>query len=227
MAKHLYQLAAESEAYRGKRDELLAAEMELRDQVERVAALRRELPQGPEMKDYVFQEGPADLSRNQKGDFFSTRLSELFPPGQDTLLLMHFMFGPAWDEGCPLCTLWADGYNGVASHLADRTGFAVVARAEIGKIRAYAKKRGWNNLRLLSSFDSTYTQDFGMEKDGEQLPGVSVFTRGSDGKVRHFYTGGAIMGENQYRGMDLLSPLWHYFDLLPIGRGDWNPKHAY
>ena len=40
-------------------------------------------------------------------------------------------------------------------------------------------------------------------------------------------TGGAIMGESQYRGMDLLSPLWHYFDLLPIGRGDWNPKHAY
>ena len=66
-----------------------------------------------------------------------------------------------------------------------------------------------------------------MEKDGEQLPGVSVFTRGSDGKLRHFYTGGAIMGEGQYRGMDLLSPLWHYFDLLPIGRGDWNPKHAY
>ena len=58
-------------------------------------------------------------------------------------------------------------------------------------------------------------------------PGVSVFTLGADGRARHFYSGGAIMAEGQYRGMDLLSPLWNFLDLTPEGRGDFMPQLGY
>ncbi|MCH9045669.1 MAG: DUF899 family protein [SAR324 cluster bacterium] len=224
---HPYPVPGESPQYGKQRDALLEAEMALRDQRERVAELRRQLPAGPVVRDYVFREGPPDLSENDPAQFFDTRLSELFAPGKDTLTVVHFMFAPDWEQGCPMCTMWADGYNAVIEHLTQRTNFAVVARAEIGKFRDYVRARGWRNLRLLSSHDNTFTGDIGMEKGEEQLPGVSLFTRQGDGTIRHIYTTGAIQGEGQYRGMDLLSPVWHFFDLLPEGRGDWWPKHAY
>ena len=222
-----YQLPNESEEYQQKRAELLKAEMALRDHRERVAELRRGLPQGAAVQDYVFREGPADLSRNDPKDFFDTKLSELFSPGKDSLILMHFMFGPDWEQGCPMCSMWADGYNGAMKHIQDHANFAIVVRAELSKMRTYARERDWHNLRILSSHDNTYTRDFGMERDGDQLPGASVFTRDADGTVRNFYTGGAIMSEGEYRGMDLLSPVWNYYDLLPAGRGEWNPKLSY
>src|SRR5690349_24074715 len=89
-----------SAAYRGAREELLAAEIALRDQVERVAALRRALPVGPVMPDYIFREGPRDLSRNDPADFRDVRLSELFTGGHDTLIVDHLMFHPADDAPC-------------------------------------------------------------------------------------------------------------------------------
>lgn len=222
-----YALPTESEAYRKARSDLLQAEMALQDQREQVAALRRKLPPGPEVPDYVLREGPADLSRNAAGDFFDTRLSELFGEGRPSLIVMHFMFGDDWELGCPMCSAWADGYNGVQQHLRDHTSFAVVAGCELGKFREYARGRGWQNLRLLSSHGTSFTRDFGFEEDGEPLPGVSVFTKDADGALRLFYSGGAIMDADQYRGMDLLSPIWHYFDLLPEGRGEWFPQHSY
>ncbi len=95
-------------------------------------------------------------------------------------------------------------------------------------VRVFADGRGWRNLRLLSSGGTSFNRDFGMEdEDGNQLPGVSVFLKGDDGTVRHFHTLCAIMGEGHYRGMDLLSPVWNLFDLLPQGRGDWLPRLAY
>ena len=54
------------------------------------------------------------------------------------------------------------------------------------------------------------------------MPAVSGFVRAEDG-VRHFYTGGAMMADGHWRGMDLLSPVWSFFDLTPEGRGDWMP----
>jgi len=224
---HPYSLAEESKQYRAKRDELLRAEMALRDQREQVAALRRSLPPGPAVRDYVFREGPADLSRNAEADFFDTRLPELFAQGKDDLVVYHFMYGPDWELGCPMCSMWIDGYNAVAPHVTQRANFVLSARAGLAKVRRYAEGRGWRNLRILSSGSNTFTQDFGMEKGGDQLPGVSVFHRDGDGTIRHFYTGGAIMGEGQYRGLDLMSPVWHLYDLLPGGRGDWMPKHRY
>src|SRR5260370_27491410 len=84
----------ESAEYRQARNELLAAEIDLRRNMEAVAAARRKLPLGGQIaQDYLFEEGPADLSL--KGEVRSTRLSELFDGGKDSLLVYTYMYGPA------------------------------------------------------------------------------------------------------------------------------------
>src|SRR5712692_7362605 len=103
--------AGESEDYRQGREDLLAAELALKDQVERVAALRRALPPGMYAPDYVFREGPMDLSRNDPEEFRDVRLADLFTDGHDTLLVDHLMFAAQDEEPCVMCSMWADGYN--------------------------------------------------------------------------------------------------------------------
>jgi len=98
--KNCYALANQSAANGASRENFLDAEMALRDQRERVAELRRALPPGPEMPDYVFREGPADLSQNDPAKYFDTHFSEPFLPGKNTLMLVHFMYGPDWEKGC-------------------------------------------------------------------------------------------------------------------------------
>jgi predicted dithiol-disulfide oxidoreductase (DUF899 family) len=105
----------ESAAYRRARDELLEAEHALREQTERVAALRRTLPLGGEVKqDYTFEE------RRDGGGVRSVALSELFAPGRDSLLIYGFMFGPKMDRACPICTSFLDSLDGAAPHIAQR-----------------------------------------------------------------------------------------------------------
>src|SRR5712691_6770471 len=124
--------SGESEDYRRGREELLAAEIALKDHVERVAALRRQLPLGMRVPDYVFREGPPDLSQNDPADFADVRLSDLFTDGHDTLIVDHLMFAAEDEEPCVMCSMWADGYNAVASHIMQRASFVLVAKAEIG-----------------------------------------------------------------------------------------------
>jgi predicted dithiol-disulfide oxidoreductase (DUF899 family) len=127
-----------------------------------------------------------------------------------------------------MCTLWADGYDGAIPHLEQHVNFAVVVAGDLAGIRSHARSRGWRNLRLVSSSGTSFKRDFGSEdEDGGQTPGVSVFTLGDSGDVRHFYTGGALMGPEHFRGMDLLSPVWNFLDLTPAGRGDWFPSLSY
>jgi len=204
---------------------LLVEEIDLRNHAERVAAMRRALPLGRELPDYVFKEGPADLSRNDPKDFKETKLSELFAPGKDELFIYHLMYGPDWEGACPMCTMWVTGLNGIANYFTERANFAVIGKADIGKLREYARARGWNNVRLLSSQDSTFNRDLEAEEpDGGQNPGVSVLVRGKDGKIRHFYSKWAPLDDDNNRGIDLLSPVWNMFDLLPSGRDDWYPS---
>lgn len=210
------------------RDELLRKltdeEIALRAHIERVAEMRRQLPLGRVLEDYVFHEGPADLSRNEPSDMRDVRLSQLFEPGKNELVIYHMMYGADWPEACPMCTMWCTGLDAVAPYIAERVNFAIVAKADIAKIRAWAKKRGWHHARLLSSAPSTFNRDLGTERaDGFQTPGVSAFVLGDDGKVRHSYTKPAELGENVNRGIDLLSPVWNVFDLVPSGRDDWYP----
>src|SRR4051812_49140348 len=111
-----FDFPAETDEYRQKRAELLEAEMELSRHTEKVAELRRNLPLGMAMPDYVFREGPADLDRNDPVDFTEVHLPDLFADGHDTLVVDHLMFGPGdfragEGEPCAMCAMWADGYN--------------------------------------------------------------------------------------------------------------------
>jgi predicted dithiol-disulfide oxidoreductase (DUF899 family) len=215
---------------RRHREQLLVAERELRDQRERVAELRRALPPGPVIEvEYRLREGDSDLTVDSPGTDRDTRLAELFAPGQDQLVIYHMMFAPDWDQGCRMCSMWLDGLDGVAHHIGETASFAVVAKAELARLRAWARHRGWSRLRLLSSHGTTFNRDFGVEDTaGEQLAGVSVLTRDpADGTIRRCYAGSPYHGHGEYRGIDLLCPVWHVLDLLPSGRGDWMPSDGH
>jgi len=73
-------LTNESSEYLAKREELRIAEIELMRQRERVAELRRHLPEGAFIQDYPFEEGPRDLNAGD-APARSVRLSELFTGG--------------------------------------------------------------------------------------------------------------------------------------------------
>ncbi len=217
----------QSGEYRKLREELLEAETALMQQRERVAELRRRLPDGPRVEgDYVFREGPVDLSRNDASDLFETSLSSLCG-NHDELIVQHMMFAPDAEKGCPMCSMWVDGIDGIAHHLDDRLSFAVVTRAPIEKLRAWGQARGWRRLRLLSSSENTFNVDLGAEISPErQLPGLSVFTRNGS-EIRHFYTSEGSLVEQHHRAMDLFTPVWNLLDLLPRVRENWMPKHFY
>ncbi len=221
-----YGFSNESPEYRKLRGELLEAEIALKEQRERVAGLRRQLPGDTLIEDYVLQEGPRDLAAGDT-PLVDVRLSELFERQELPLVLVHFMFGGQQKEPCPMCTLWADGYDGAVPHLRERMNFGVLVAGDVVEFRSYARERGWRHLRLLSAGASHLKRDVGMESaDARQDAGVSVFTLGEDGDVRHFYTGGAFLREGHFRGMDLLSPAWNFLDLTPAGRGDWMPSRS-
>jgi predicted dithiol-disulfide oxidoreductase (DUF899 family) len=174
-------LPNESANYLAKRDELRLAEIELMRQRERVAELRRQLPEGAIVQDYVFEEGPADLAAGDTPTR-TVRLSELFTGPNRSVVIYHFMYGKKQTNPCPMCTLVIDGWNGVAHHLAQNVDVAIVAAAEPTALRAHARNRGWDRLRLLSCGANTFKYDLGSEdRDGSQDSTVSVFTRDSAG----------------------------------------------
>ena len=220
-------LTNESAEYLAKRDELRLAEIELMHQRERVAGLRRHLPPGPALENYKFIEGPVDLDSGDTPTQ-TVQLSELFTAAGRPLVIYHLMYGKRQTKPCPMCTAWIDGLNGVAHHIAQNVDFAIVAAADPTVLRAHARARGWNRLRLLSAGDSTFKYDFGSEdREGNQDSTISVFTR-SHGDVHHFYTAHPWMSpEIKERGIDLLSPIWHVLDLTPPGRGHWYAKLQY
>jgi predicted dithiol-disulfide oxidoreductase (DUF899 family) len=221
-------LTNESPEYLAKREELRLAEIELMRQRERVAELRRHLPQGAPIEDYQFQEGPRDLKAGDS-PAHTVRLSELFTNPNRSLVIYHFMFGKKQSKACSMCTAWLDGANGVAHHLAQNLDFAVLTAADLPTLREYARSRGWDRLRLLSAGNSTFKYDLGSEdREGHQDSTISVFTRDAMGAVRHFYSAHPRMGPDiQERGIDLLSPIWHFMDLTQQGRGDWYASLAY
>jgi predicted dithiol-disulfide oxidoreductase (DUF899 family) len=116
-ALQLIRLTNESAEYVARREELRLAEIELMRQRERVAEMRRRLPAGAVVEDYVFQEGPADLEAGD-GPIMTVRLSDLFSGPNRSVVIYHFMYGKRQTNPCPMCTMWIDGYNGVAQHVA-------------------------------------------------------------------------------------------------------------
>jgi predicted dithiol-disulfide oxidoreductase (DUF899 family) len=235
----------ESAEYRAARDRLLEQEIELRRDMEAVAAARRKLPPGGVVpQDYVFQGAAAD------GSPAAVRLSELFASGGDSLAIYNFMFprtyggdrpGPAsgktallpLEEGpCPSCTALLDQLDGAAGHAGQRLNFAVVAKTAFPRLLTFAHERGWRNLRLLSSAGNTYNRDyFGETADGSQMPMLNVFHR--DGEtIRHFWGAELTYGPSDpgqdHRSVGTLEPLWNLFDLTREGRPtDWDEQLRY
>jgi predicted dithiol-disulfide oxidoreductase (DUF899 family) len=221
-------LPNESADYLAQREELRLAEIELMRQRERVAELRRGLPQGATVEDYVFEEGPANLDAGDT-PIRTVQLSELFTLPGRALVIYHLMYGKKQTKPCPMCTAWIDGLNGVADHLTQNINLAVVAAAGTAVLRAHARARGWTKLRLLSAGSSTFKYDVGSEnREGSQDSEISVFSRESDGTLRHFYSAHPRMASDiPERGIDLLTPIWNILDLTPQGRGDWYAKLEY
>jgi len=230
---HNVRFPGESDQYRRARDELLKAEIDLRRQIEVVAAQRRALPLGGLVpRDYTFEEWDPGTNAARP-----VRLSELFAEGKDTLFLYSHMFIPGkaglpLEEGCPLCTSIIDAIDGEVPHITQRINFAVVAKAPIERFRAHARSRGWRHARLLSSANNTYNHDYQAESpDGAQFAMATVFAR-RDGKIHHFWSGELFLvpaepGQDP-RHVDFMWPLWSVLDRTPEGRGtDWWPELDY
>ena len=226
-SKDSVRFPGESEGYRTARNELLAAESELRRNIESVASKRRKLPLGGQLaEDYAFDEIGEDSARRK------VRLSELFAEGKDSLIVYSYMYGPKMEKPCVACTSILDGLEGEAPHVQQRVNLVVVAKSPIERIKKFTDNRGWTNLRLLSSAHCTYNADYHAESpEGDQMPALNVFVR-RDGAIHHFYNTELLYapsdpGQNA-RHVDQIWPLWNLFDLVPDGRGEkWNPSLSY
>ncbi len=229
-ALHAVRFPGESTAYRTARNNLLKAEIGLRREIERVAALRRKLPLGGAVpEDYLFEEGSDDLG--DAGLFREVRLSELFDKNA-SLIVYSFMYGPAMANPCPSCTSILDSLNGAAPHATQHINVAVVAKSPVGRIREFAATRGWRNLRLLSSAKNSYNRDYrGENATGAQTPNLNVFVKRGN-KVHHVFATELLFAPSDpgqdNRHVDIIWPLWNLYDFTPEGRGaNWYPRLSY
>ena len=143
-----------AEEHRRARLALLGAEKEHSRRGDELARQRRALPWVPVEKEYAF-----DTDAGEK------TLPELFD-GRSQLLVYHFMFGPEWSEGCPLCSYWADSFNGGVIHLAHRdVTMLCVSRAPVERLRAYKRRMGWR-FPWVSSGRNDFNHDFGVSVPG-------------------------------------------------------------
>jgi len=200
----------ESKAYREARDALLREEQALVDKVKAVAARRRSLPPGGELKEnYAFQWA------NEGKVGKRVKFSELFGD-KDTLMLYSFMYGPNWDNPCPSCTSLMDGFDRSAYQVTRNAAFAGIAKAPAEKIDAWAKKRGWSQIALLSGYESTFQADYKCQGDSDdmQWPVMLVFTK-RGGKIHLFWA-----TELDSNHVDTVWPYWNLMDFTPEGRPD-------
>lgn len=231
--------------YRTARNALLMKEIALRRQMEAVATELRALPAGGQVpEDYEFEcIGPDDEPS-------IVRMSELFGGG-DTLMLYHYMFprhalderpGPARGtiadlplaEGpCPSCTALIDMWEGTMPHFTGLGGnLVVVAKAPISQVAAFARDKGWKNVRLVSAAHNSFRNDYGGDTpDGQPMPIMTVFKRWPDGAIRLHWASELIYepsdpGQDP-RHLGTVEPLWTLFDLTPGGRPDADERLEY
>lgn len=238
--EHL-QFPNESAEYRAARNTLLDEEIWLRAQIEAVAAQRRALPPGGEVpQDYVFERIGETAMPEQ------VKMSELFGP-HDTLILYSFMYGPERISPCPGCTHLLDGIDGAARHISQRAAFHVVAKSPIARLAAWAHRRGWEHMSLISTAGNSYDADYfgdtskfsnGMRAqhkvpDGEDWDETIFNVFRKDGEtIRHFWGSEmafapSVPGQH-HRAGDMADPLWNLLDMTPEGRGkEWFPQVSY
>ena len=182
-------------------------EREIHEKQAELARLRREAPPMP-LEDYTLR-GPAGAR---------VRLSEVFGEHRD-LIVIHNM-----GSSCPYCTLWADGFNGIVSHLENRAAFVLVSPDSPVTQAAFAEQRGWK-FRMLSNGDSGFTEDMGFLREGSDgkmrpAPGVSTFRKDDDGSLTR-------IAHADFGPGDPFCGAWHVFSLLDGGAGEWAPRSVY
>jgi predicted dithiol-disulfide oxidoreductase (DUF899 family) len=211
----------ESDEYRRARTALLAEEIELRRNIERVAEQRRALPPGGEVsKAYAFvgENGPISFAG-------------LFA-GKETLVVYNYMFGPHRERPCPMCTSLLSAWDGEVPDITQRVALAVIARSPIERLVAFKRERGWHYLPLFSDTTGEFSRDYhALINGGDEVPAFNAFTR-QGGTIRHFWggemTGGSADPGQDPRGAPDLMPIWTILDVTPEGRGkDWYPKLNY
>lgn len=216
----LEQKVVSREQWLTARTALLAKEKALTRQRDALARERQELPWVRVEKHYTF-----DTPHGRK------TLADLFN-GRTQLAVYHFMLGPGWPEGCPSCSMVADGFDSVTVHLAQRdVSFAAVSRAPLPEIETFKRRMGWQ-FPWASSSGTDFNRDFGVlftaaERQAghaynygsmtdfpkEDAPGLSIFARGADGAVYHTYS-------TYGRGLDPLLGVYTFLDLTPKGRDE-------
>ena len=210
----------DSAEYREARVALLAEEVELRRHIERVAAQRRALPPGGEARDYRFKDE----------DGKTVSLAGLFG-GHDTLVIYFWMYGPERERPCPMCTSFLGSLDIPVRDISQRIAMAVIGRSPVERQLAFARERGWSNLKFYATVGDDFARDYrGLAPDGSEWPALDVWVR-CDGKVLHFWgseLGGTADPGQDARGAPDPTPLWNILDLTPAGRGtDWFPALAY
>jgi predicted dithiol-disulfide oxidoreductase (DUF899 family) len=147
------------EQWLAQRLELLKEEKELTRRSDEVARMRQELPWVRIDKEHWFDT-----------DDGSASLKDLFR-GRSQLLVYHFMYGPDYKAGCPSRSSIADGFNGIAVHLANHDIMLwAVSRAPLPKLQAYKRRMGWT-FPWASSQDATFNFDFQVSHTEKQQRG--------------------------------------------------------
>ena len=210
----------ESAEYRAARTALLAEEIALRRQIQRVAEQRRALPPGPVAKDYRFLD---DQGRE-------IGLADLFG-AHDSLFTYLWMYGPERKRPCPMCTSFVGSLDVPAPDIEQRLGLAIIGRSPVARQLAFARERGWRNLKFYQPVGEAFERDMQWIVDGEEWARVLVWARDGDA-VRLFWAaeGGpetADPGFDPHLAPDP-TPLWNVIDWTPEGRGKtWYPKLEY
>lgn len=142
----------------------------------------------------------------------SVKLSQLFGDKAE-LILIHNM-----GKHCPMCTMWADGFNGVLHHLEDRAAFVVVSPDSPNAQKKFAQSRGWK-FKMLSAQGTSFNEDMGFGTNEDPRPGVSVFLK-KNAEVHR-------IAKDNFGPGDPYCVVYHFFDLLPGGSAKWRPKFKY
>ena len=206
--------------YRSARTALLADEIELRRQVQRVAERRRALPPGPIAKDYRF----LDEQGRDVG------LIDLFGE-HDTLFTYLWMYGPQRERPCPMCTSFVGSLDIPAPDIEQRLAVAIIGRSPVARQLAFARERGWRNLRFYQTIDEDFVRDTHWVINGEEWAGVLMWQR-EGGAARLFWAaeGGsetADPGFDPHLAPDP-TPLWNLLDYSPAGSpAKWYPRLEY
>ena len=183
------------------RKTLLAHEKEVTKHYDRVSAERRRLPMVKLEKTYMF-DGPEG----------KRSLLDLFD-GHHQLIVYHFMFDPAWENGCDGCTGFVNALADLSMLPARDTQFVLISRAPLEKLQAYKERKGWERP-WYSSFGSDFNYDFQVTTDTGETHGLSVFFR-IDDDVFHTYS-------TYNRGTESLTDSYRLLDMTPYGRQeDW------